>query len=729
MLSMRWSIVYEIFRREVRDQLRDRRTLFMIFVLPILLYPMLGLGIAQLSVAFQQRPRAVVVVGADDLPRTPPLLNAEGDGFDSSLFDIPREVDRYQVILGDSESLWSDPAQRGRGLAAGLADVVLLIPEGLGDRIASQSATADVPIAFFSGDERSLDTARAVREIIETWKDRIVSGRVERDEKPEGYLQPVEARPVDVARGRQAGAATNVWARLFPFLLVLMSLTGAFYPAVDLCAGEKERGTMETLLISPATRPEIVTGKFLTVVLASMASAILNLVSMGFTAMALSRQIGAAGTSGGGLSPMAAISAPSLESAFWMVLLLIPLAVFFSALCMALAAMARSMKEGQYYLTPLYLITLPLVFVTLAPGIELTLFTSLVPVTGASLLLRTLMIGDYVQAQRYFLIVLMPLVVYAALALRWAVDQFRSEAVLFREAERFDLRGWVRHLVRAREPVPNGGEALLCFVLMLGMAWFASGLMGSSWQAMVGGQLIFILIPPLMLTALLTGSPRRTLLLNVPPIRHMGLAIVLALAVQPLVAELRVVVERLFPISDSMREQLTSMMKTIPSLGVAIFIFALIPAICEEVAFRGFILQGLRRDFRLAPAIILSAFLFGFLHVLLSLFQQLFNATLLGLLLGLLAVRSNSLLPGIIFHAINNALALLVGAVIAGELGTGISGRLFRDSTEGLYHEGWLILGAVATIVLMALLYRSKSVDVVKGSVARLPMDSTSHTD
>ena len=85
----------------------------------------------------------------------------------------------------------------------------------------------------------------------------------------------------------------NVWAKLFPFLLVMMSLTGAFYPAIDLCAGEKERGTMETLLISPASRAEIVLGKFFTVVLASMMSALLNIVSMGLTGVQLARQVGA----------------------------------------------------------------------------------------------------------------------------------------------------------------------------------------------------------------------------------------------------------------------------------------------------------------------------------------------------------------------------------------------------------------------------------------------------
>src|SRR5690349_18404893 len=103
MTSIRWSIVLEIFRREVRDQLRDRRTLFMIFVLPILLYPMLGIGITQLSVAFEQKPRTVVVVGAEFLPAEPPLLNEKRDGFDPGFFDAPADAAKLHVLAAGAD--------------------------------------------------------------------------------------------------------------------------------------------------------------------------------------------------------------------------------------------------------------------------------------------------------------------------------------------------------------------------------------------------------------------------------------------------------------------------------------------------------------------------------------------------------------------------------------------------------------------------------------------------
>src|SRR5262249_27845143 len=161
------------------------------------------------------------------------------------------------------------------------------------------------------------------------------------------FTAPVQVKSVDVATVAESGG--SVWARLFPFLLVMMSLTGAFYPAVDLCAGEKERGTMETLLITPASRAEIVLGKFLTVMLASIGTALLNLASMGLTGWQMAHQIGSFARSSGGA---AVIQPPSPVSAFWMVLILVPLSAFFSAVCLALAILARSMKEGQYYMTP-----------------------------------------------------------------------------------------------------------------------------------------------------------------------------------------------------------------------------------------------------------------------------------------------------------------------------------------------------------------------------------------
>jgi sodium transport system permease protein len=149
------------------------------------------------------------------------------------------------------------------------------------------------------------------------------------------------------------------------------------------------------------------------------------------------------------------------------------------------------------------------------------------------------------------------------------------------------------------------------------------------------------------------------------------------------------------------------MLTSVPDLGSAVLLFAAVPAVCEELAFRGFILTGLEQGHRERSAILLSALMFGFLHVLLSLFQQLFNATLLGLVLGLLAIRSRSIVPGIVFHFLNNALGVVMGTLAAQQAYRPITAWLYRNSDEQLYHWWWVTLGALASALLLAWLWKN----------------------
>jgi sodium transport system permease protein len=704
---MRWTNLLVIFRREVTDQIRDRRTLFMIFVFPILLYPILGYGILQVTAAREQKPRVVVVVGAEYLPPEQPLLSPASDSFNPSLLPPSRDGTTLRVHCEHEQGPWGSPVHRLEAVRSGTASAVLVIPADLPQQFREKN-DVEIPILFRSVDEGSQNTYYRLREILDRWKRGIVDARTRKDNLPRGYTQPFQVRGQDVATEQEVEGST--WSLIFPFLLVMMSLTGAFYPAVDLCAGEKERGTMETLLISPATRAEIVLGKFLTVMLASVLTAVLNLVSMGLTGLVMARRGATLSMEPTQQAAVAGLAPPTLQSAFWMVLLLLPLAAFFSAICVALAVLARSMKEGQYYMTPLYLVCLPLIFLTLVPDTRLNLFYSLVPVTGVALLLRALIMGDYASAATFFLPVMAPTVLYACVALRWAIDQFQREEVLFREAERFSIGAWLQHLVRDRQPMPTGGQATLCFSLILSASWFLMEYVsiqgiGPSPAAVAAGQCL-IFIPPVFMAVMLTSSPSRTLRLAWPAPRYLVLAGALALAVNPLVNELGQLVETWFPISSLVKQSLGQIMSGSTSLWVALGVLALLPAICEEFAFRGFILSGLEDQRRTRSAILLSALMFGFLHVLLSLYQQLFNATLLGIVLGLLAVRSGSLLPGILFHFLNNALAVTQGARISRLESAGLVSWLYRNAAEGLYHGIWIALGVLVSAILLFYLWK-----------------------
>ena len=188
-----------------------------------------------------------------------------------------------------------------------------------------------------------------------------------------------------------------MWSKVMPFVVMIWALTGAFYPAIDLVAGEKERGTLETLLTSPAKRIELVSGKLLTVMSFSMCTSLLNLASMGFTGLFVMGQLSNMSGVSGGLN----LGAPPVAAMLWLVLGLIPISAMFSALALAVASFAKSSKEGQYYLVPLLIMTLPLMMLPMMPGTRLDLGMSFIPVTGMMLMLKGLIEGQWVESLRY----------------------------------------------------------------------------------------------------------------------------------------------------------------------------------------------------------------------------------------------------------------------------------------------------------------------------------------
>ncbi len=659
---MKLSNVRLILVREVCDQLRDRRTLFMIAVLPIVLYPLLGMSMLQVTQFMQERPTRVLVIGAERLPASPVLF--QDKQFAHDLFAGGKSELLETYFAPDTGT-----PSRDNGLAlvqAGTFEAALYFPRDFAARLEAfrkaialkhpsvqpgEEVRLEVPnpeIIYNAADEKSQVTFARLSEVLRRWSDRIGEDNLKATGVSARAMRPFYVGAADVADVQSRSGA--LWSKILPVLMLLWALTGAFYPAIDLCAGEKERGTLETLLSSPAQRSEIVLGKLLTVMLFSILTAVLNLVSVGITgSMILARM------SDMGMPPPVAIVA--------LVIALVPIAALFSALCLALAAFAKSTREGQYYLMPLLLVTMPLVILPMSPGVELNLGNSLIPVTGLVLLLRNVLEGDYWLAVRYLPGVAVATSLACLMAIRWAVNQFNSESVLFRESERLDLGLWLRHLWRERPATPTAAMAVCCGVAILLLNFFASfslpapeGFAGFVRMAFVT-QVAVIAVPVLLLTMFLTASPRQALSLNWPAWRTLPLAALLAVALHPAATELQSLVRYLYPVGDNVLpalERLQAMFRE-ANVWALVFVIALVPAICEELAFRGFLLSGFRRLGK-CRGILYSALFFGLTHGVL---QQSLIASLLGVLLGYLAVQGRSILPGVVFHLCHNALLVI----------------------------------------------------------------------
>jgi sodium transport system permease protein len=654
---MRWSIIRLIWLRDLRDQLRDRRTVLMIVLLPLVLYPALSLVVMQFAFSFGEKPSTIGIVGREgDFPPGPkgdagahPFLVSGGGITPLARLGAGQAPLRIKFVAEDGRAALE---KKEIDLLVSAPDDFWTVVEHDGRAVLTVHGRADA---------RSLQArTRLYATVIPGWNKVLMKARLARHRLPVRFDEdPVAIDDPELAKsiGTQAGEGLfGLMVKIFPFMLVMWGLAGALYPAVDVCAGEKERGTMETLIISPASREEIVFGKFLTIWVFSAGTSLLNLASMGMTAALFGSHLTGETLSPGGLA--------------WCVVLLVPLSAFFSALCLAVGAYARSSKEGQYYLMPLFLVTMPLVFLTLAPGVELSPFYSLVPVTGVALLMQRLMGAAAAGSDTwlYFLPVLAPMALYSWLSLRWAIEQFKREEVLFREAERLDIGLWLRKLFRDKEALPTAGQALFCFALIMGLRWLALGL-GSrlppltqtavSLLALVGAPAVFMAL-------LLTTRPREGLGLKPASPRELLTALLLAaVTIGPLVQLIHTIYDQLAIIKE-MAEDNDRLVRLFEEVaagevpgGWAFLALVILPAVCEELAFRGFILAGLRRYLRPWPAILLGAFLFSLYHM--NVFQIL-PTFILGVVLGVLTVRSGSILPAMLFHLLHNS--LLVGRVM-----------------------------------------------------------------
>lgn len=825
---MSWKNVSLIFQREVRDQLRDRRTIFMVAVLPLLLYPALGLGMFQMITLFSEQPRTVVILGEEHLPEPPQLL--QDNKFVSNYFLIPANAEKLIVVTdkpateSETEAQTENEAEQielidrareirvkveerqqlqtqkdeaehavvriertlspmerrketgvkseehgqlqaeqekaneelaqidkqlrvinrdlSKALAKSKIQVLIIIPDGFAENVdevnkklaehtldsAEQVDYARPTMVYNQADEKSSIAYRRVKEAMDSWEEIILQQRLKEANLPPTLFKAVNPDAVNLAEQDQIAA--NMWSKLFPALLVIMTVTGAFYPAVDLAAGEKERGTMETLLICPATRSEIVLGKFLTVMLFSASTALLNLASMGVTGGYMASMAGSLAA-----KQMGDIPFPSGSALLWLMVLLIPLAALFSALCLALATFARSTKEGQYYLTPLLMVTMGLTVFCVLPGVEITPFRSIMPVIGVALLLKALLLSTAHEGSLYLYMipVLVTSIGYSLLALWWAIELFKREDVLFRESERFDLRLWVQHVLRDKEATPSFTEAGFCFVTIMMLTFASMKFMGQAVSAGLeknptadlGGlmmklliiqQLVIIATPALIMGIMLTTSAVRTFRIRMPRISMLGIAAVLPLALHVLSLELQISLAWFFPSMENtgIQQALATMNNAAQPVWFVLLAFAVAPAFCEEIAFRGFILSGFRHSKRVGLAILLSALTFGIMHMIP---QQVFNATLLGLVLGLIAIRSGSLVPCILFHFIYNSLGVLHGrysATFDGKLPDSIQNgplSLFLQLDAGTLHYRWPALVIAAVIAIVGLRWLVKQND------------------
>ncbi|TWU24103.1 ABC-2 family transporter protein [Novipirellula galeiformis] len=700
-----WASVWLIYVREMRDQLRDRRTLFTIAVLPVLLYPLVGTLLLQMVQFTQHHNTNVCVIGTDHLTDVPELV-----GDDCFVERLVSEDDPLQVVTYQ----WDDVAtnrsvdQRARDwVSSGMFDVVVMVPPQFANsenRVNDKEAA--IQLLYNVASDQSMVARERVAKILGSWRSGWIHQRLSESGIDMMSLELFQLDDVDIAPSQTREAA--LWSKLLPFIMLIWAMTGAFYPAIDLVAGEKERGTLETLLCSPAHRSEIVAGKLAAVTTFSMLTAILNAGSMLVTSSFVVGQIDFGGST--------SIGAPPIGPMLWLLVALVPLSTLFSALALAVAAMARSSKEGQYYLMPLMMITLPLVMLPMLPGTTLTVGTSLIPVTGMFLMVRALVEGQYGIALWHLPMVAGVMVTCLWMASRWALKQFEDEAVLFGGNDQWELRQWVRHLWRDRQIAATPSQAVACGAVILVALFFGklavtempTTLTGIS-KLILMPQLGLILAPTLLMATVLTTSLRKSLRIRMPHWTTLPLAVLLGCTLHPSYVMLASWISHMYPVSEqamAAMKPFADQISAAPWVSV-VLLMALVPSICEELAFRGFIFGGLERQGGRLRAVVVTAVLFGISHGVL---QQSIAATVMGLMLGWIALRTGSVLPGILIHFTNNALSVSLERIV--DSGWGGASIFLRTTEQGPeYQPFWIVISMGVAVTCMLYFGSLRSVD------------------
>lgn len=412
---MNWGHILTIYGKELRDMLRDRRTLISMIVVPTIAMP--GLFALVVAVSFQVQKEVaaatptVMILGGEDSPATR-----------DALLKHPRLS--VQPPQADWRRLIADKKLRA----------VVELPAGL-DAALARGDSAAIRIYNYEGEIRSDRAVREVRGFFAARSEKLVAARLAERGLTPAAIRPLEVKAENVAPPEKVGG--NLIGGIIPYFFLILAFTGAMYPAMDLTAGEKERGTMETLLCTPVGRVDIVLGKFLMILTASLGTVVCSLVSMGLT-FSIGGSILAQRLGGGGGAASAAKAAERFSAMttldpvglFAVVGMVLPMVVLFAAVLFTISLFAKSFKEAQSYVSPLIVVILMPAMIGMLPGVELNWRLALVPILNVSLASKELVSGVW----HWDLLVLIfgSTCLYAGVALALAVRMFQREDVIFR---------------------------------------------------------------------------------------------------------------------------------------------------------------------------------------------------------------------------------------------------------------------------------------------------------
>lgn len=653
---MNTRIITTLFKKEMLDVLRDKKTVIMMLVVPIILYPLIFVVVMQVMAAIsssmeEQNYKVAIeaeddgaflqrLMAKDEKSRDESAVNEEGSQESAdTVANHDENADgsetTYTITMVDPESI--DDYERA--LEAEELDVYV--------RGTMQNGKLQYDVYYISSVTNSNYAMNIVMDVFDEYQDELTKSKIEEAGLDiHEILEPVLYENKDTASREQS--LGSIMGSILPFMLVISLLMGTMYPAIDTTAGERERGTLETILTLPVTNRQLIVSKFLTVALIGMISALLNIISMGGIAVYMYKIFGMQ-------TDAADIDMARFYPAILVgILAILAFSLFISAVTMCVTSFAKSYKEANNYITPLMLVVLFTGYIGFIPNIELTRTMAMVPVANICLLIKNILVFkiDYM----IIAVVLISNIAYAVFAILFLSKIYDSESILFSDGKG-GMQLFERRANLQKGGVPAVSDVWFVAALTIVLVLYAGGMLQLKFglAGVFGTQMIILLVP--LAVVLYTKKDIRLTygFQKIGMISFLG-AFFAILGMIPINIVVSYILTSLFPAGAESVESMFSIIMGGNAASV-LFVTAVTPAVCEEMLFRGFIYHSMKARYRVSVAIGLTAVLFGIYHMSLIRFIP---TAFAGLIFCCAVYKTGSIYSSMMMHFINNAFNVLV---------------------------------------------------------------------
>ncbi len=668
--------IFIIFRHELIYMLRDRTTLFMMVLLPIIIYPLISVTSAYM-----------VIKSSDNMKRssTNIVINSnEADliGELQAYFDKAKNKCDIKIAVMDTAEIRS-------AIAAKTLTVYIELEKDFGEKIRS-GRSSEVTLKYDLSNDKSGFARGEITRAIAKFREKVVGRNLEALNINKAAVYPFDINGVNIATPSQMG--DSFLARILPLVIIMFATLGSFYPAIDVTAMEKERGTLETLLLAPASALDIMFAKFLAVFCLTMFSIVINLISISFTIThgyfilqkfsASSRALDLINFS---VSPYSIIA---------IFVFMAPVACIMSALMMQVAIFARNFKEAQNYMTPILLVFMLPPMVSLLPGYSLNFSNSFIPVVNLTLLLKGMLMSNYQLS--HALITFTVNLVLSIVTLIAAAKTFASENILFRPSEDISvLYFWNYKTLKINQEL---SLLNLFFVFQLVLLYYAGSFFQTFFEIKTGlliTEIFLIFLPSFIFIKVIFGDFLKTIEFKLTGFKVLVFSVLAAVCCFGFTTMVALLLSLVFAPPQQMLKELQGVITAASPLeffSIAV-IAALLPAVCEEVMFRGMVLNTLVKKYSAFGSSVICGLLFGVFHFSLHRFIP---TAIIGFFLSLLKIRTGSIIPPMLAHFVNNF--IIIAAINA----ESIVYKSSKPSTISiLLFEGFVLLSFIIFPVMI----------------------------